>query len=939
MLPVTGDIPNVRLLEKEQTDYRLQWNTQVLRDAESGYTFAEILDPAQQSKFQPYLDYTDAIQNHQYYWGKLQIENRLTDADRYTEWVLSFTNNWSNLEVFTIDNNGAWQQERSGAFTPNGIKKFVPTARGNLIKLKLPPQEVVTIYFRGISERTAIYPSFYTRLKHIETFYNDLLKTKVGNAFFIGFILMMFFYNLMLYFYERDSSFFFYSCYLIMLVIYSTYSSDDLVDWFGLFPDNPEQERFMKLSLYLSMMCYLTFIRSFLDLKHLLPKWDKVFKWVIYLGFPLIFLDVIILLATNFSYVVEDKIVVPYIVLMLIVCIGLLYPLYKTKDKKGYFIIAGISAIVVGAIITVLVRVWFPPFTIFYLKAGTVVEVLIFSLGLAYRQKHQQKARQQADFKLKESQLIQEKNQIEAKRLKELNDFKTRFYTNITHEFRTPLTLIMGISEHIKQHEEEKKLIQRNSQNLLRLINQLLDLSKLESRSLTLHKVHQDIIAYLRYLTESFYSTATHKNIRFLFHSEEETVKMDYDEERIQEIVYNLLSNALKFTKDYGQIIFHASTIDRDGQPHLKLKIKDNGIGISPEELPLIFDRFYQSEQQEMNRVGSTGIGLALTKELVELMNGHIEVQSQVGEGTQFLLYLPIEANVKSTTPTWLNAQNDSQKKEQPASSKTNRMHPTKVEMEELEETEAMHFTTLPELLMIEDNPDIIKYIKTILKTSYNIHSALNGNIGVEKALQIIPDIIISDVMMPEKNGYEVCETLKQDERTSHIPIILLTAKATQEDKLEGLKYGADAYLIKPFDKKELLIQLENLVKLRQRLQLRYSNPSIEPTSESSMEDLFLQKLQSSIQTRINDTEFGVAELASTAYLSQMQLYRKLKALTGKTPSLFIRSYRLQQGLELLKKGHLNISEIAYEVGFTDPSYFSRVFQKEFGTSPSDYIK
>ncbi|MFT5913064.1 MAG: YesN/AraC family two-component response regulator, partial [Paraglaciecola sp.] len=246
-----------------------------------------------------------------------------------------------------------------------------------------------------------------------------------------------------------------------------------------------------------------------------------------------------------------------------------------------------------------------------------------------------------------------------------------------------------------------------------------------------------------------------------------------------------------------------------------------------------------------------------------------------------------------------------------------------------------------PDLLIIEDNSDIITYIQSILKNSYNIQTANNGKLGIEKALDLIPDIIISDVMMPEKNGYEVCEHLKQDERTSHIPIILLTAKSTQSDKIDGLKHGADAYLTKPFNKEELLVRLQKLVEIRQQLQIRYVNSTLDASSPiivPSIEDLFLQKLQEQIQLHLNDTEFGVPQLADSVQRSQMQLYRKLKALTDRTPSQFIRSYRLQKALTLLQARELNISEIAYKVGFSDPSYFSRMFHKEFGKNPSQFL-
>ncbi len=528
----------------------------------------------------------------------------------------------------------------------------------------------------------------------------------------------------------------------------------------------------------------------------------------------------------------------------------------------------------------------------------------------------------------------------------------------------------MGMAENIEKHEKEKELIQRNSQSLLRLINQLLDLSKLESGALALNMVHRDIIFYLQYLTESFYSTAAQKNIRLLFHSEEAAVMMDYDEEKIQQAVYNLLSNALKFTQENGAVLVHASKTEQDGRPFLKLKVKDTGIGIPLENINNIFDRFYSlpqplqrrgevkeglplsAAQQERSsplwgdREGlgggreGAGIGLALTKELVELMKGRIEVQSQVGEGTEFILYLPVETAVQPTTEVGGAEREAMRKTEQLAPANMEPALPAGRQEETIDEAEASHLSDLPELLVIEDNQDIITYIKTILKDNYKIHTARNGAAGIEKALETIPDIIISDVMMPEKSGYEACETLKQDERTSHIPIILLTAKATQADKVEGLKYGADAYLSKPFDKEELIIRLEKLVETRRQLQQHYANnATVSQTAEPSVDDIFLQRLREHIQAGLSDAEFGVPQLALAVPMSQMQLYRKLKALTGKTPSQFIRSYRLQKGLELLQKGELNISEVAYEVGFADPSYFSRVFQKEFGKSPRYFTK
>jgi signal transduction histidine kinase/DNA-binding response OmpR family regulator len=548
-------------------------------------------------------------------------------------------------------------------------------------------------------------------------------------------------------------------------------------------------------------------------------------------------------------------------------------------------------------------------------------------------------------------QLKRKLEHAEAERIKELDALKTRLYTNITHEFRTPLTVILGMVENIRGHENERKLIHRNSQNLLRLINQMLDLAKLDAGSLGLQLIRGDLVNYLQYLTESFYSMAAEKKVRLTFYSETPELLMDYDEEKIQHIVYNLLSNALKFTGEGGKVVLHVrvsplQSLSRNvgrsgagaGQPFLQLKVQDTGVGIPVEQLPHIFDRFYQGGQTA--KVGGTGIGLALTKELVGLMGGEVSVESRTaaagegGSGTTFTVLLPI----RQESPMKVVAAES----RIPAA-----FAPEITETILSQATEAAGAAEgeKPVLLVVEDNPDVVAYLTGLLGKTYETHVATDGRAGIEKALELVPDIIISDVMMPEKDGYEVCETLKNDERTSHIPIILLTAKATDADRLTGLRRGADAYLMKPFNKEELFVRLKKLVELRRRLQERYAgrrndifekNVISETPSEPTLEDLFLQKIRQAIEAKMDDTELGIVHLCRAASLSHTQLFRKLKALTGLNPTLFIRKVRLQRAAELLKTTELNVSEIAYEVGFSDPNYFSRAFHEEYGRTPSE---
>lgn len=545
--------------------------------------------------------------------------------------------------------------------------------------------------------------------------------------------------------------------------------------------------------------------------------------------------------------------------------------------------------------------------------------------------------------------------QQEAIRLKELDAVKTKLYTNITHEFRTPLTVILGMTEQLnlesptlandynsqKKLEEKLDVVSRNGQNLLSLVNQMLDLSKLESGKMSLNLETGNIVSFLKYLFESFHSYAESKRIQLHFHSEFDALTMGFDREKMQNIIVNLLSNAIKFTNPGGAVYFSLKKIKQtEGldsakleteQDALQISVKDNGIGISPKNIAHIFDRFYQADDSPTRQGEGTGIGLALVKELVKLMGGKIEVDSEINKGTIFYLSLPIQLNVKSEIG-----------KIEMLSSPTITFNPQQIRAKTDNHQPG---NERPQLLIIEDNIDVQNFIKSLLEKDYQISTASDGAAGIENALVQIPDIIISDVMMPKKDGFQVLETLKNDERTSHIPIILLTAKADIQSRLKGLERGADAYLAKPFERKELMIRIQKLVELRQKLQNRYASDSfVQPLSKTQnpdlqIEDAFLTKLKEIIENHLSDATFGTAELCQEIGMSKSQLYRKLKALTNRSIALFIRSIRLNHGKQLLETSNLTISEIAYEVGFTDPFYFSRTFSEEFGQAPSHFRK
>lgn len=515
----------------------------------------------------------------------------------------------------------------------------------------------------------------------------------------------------------------------------------------------------------------------------------------------------------------------------------------------------------------------------------------------------------------------------EALRLKELDEFKNRFFTNITHEFRTPLTVILGMADQLRTEGKAQNspvtLIRRNGENLLRLINQLLDLSKLESNKLQLHYVQGDVLAYLRYIAESLHSFANVQNVLLRVESDQVKIVMDYDPERLLQITHNLLSNAIKFTPSGGKVLLR---VDADAAA-LQVRVKDTGAGIPPEDLPHVFDRFFQARNLEKARTGGTGIGLSLTRELVKAMGGDIRVESEAGKGTSFTVLLPITRNAPPLEAPQFEDLAATPLQTSSSSQDTSPASP------------------LPQILLVEDNPDVVEYLIACLGEKYHLDYAYNGRAGIEKALETIPDLIVSDVMMPEKDGFELCETLKHDERTSHVPIVLLTAKADAASKIAGLRRGADAYLAKPFDREELLVQLDMLLKNQQRMAAYFSRKNggaqdaqlREQVGEASIliEDAFIRKVRGIVAAHYGDDNFGLPQLCQKVGMSRSQLFRKMTALMAVSPSDFIRSYRLAEAKKLLETTGLNVSEVAWKCGFVNLAHFSKVFQEEFGILPS----
>lgn len=516
-----------------------------------------------------------------------------------------------------------------------------------------------------------------------------------------------------------------------------------------------------------------------------------------------------------------------------------------------------------------------------------------------------------------------ETNQRESERLKSFETVKNQFFANIAHELRTPLTVILGLANRLKQGvkkeeiEENAHTIVEQGNTLLYLTNQILDLAKLESQQFTLKLSNGNFSQQVLYIAGSLMPLAESKGLRLVVENQQSDIWMDFDPGKIRKILNNLISNAIRHSFPGG--VIHLDTSLEQENQWVKVTVKDEGEGIAPEDLPHIFERYYQGAQA-IGKTGASGLGLTLVRDLVRLMDGKLEVESVQGEGTTFSVLLPI----RNEAPQLDN---------QP-------LQPYYVRREEV-----APLPHLPLLLIMEDNEAVANFLRLCLQEYFRLEIASDGEMGIEKAIQLIPDLILTDVAMPKKDGYTVCSILKNDLRTSHIPIVMLTAKVEPPDRLEGQRRGANAYLTKPFEEQELLQVLRNLLHLQEQWKSRYEKFSINKDNLSDtghdpedlrVEDLFMQNLFTAFENHYTDESFNLERLCRLMGISSSQLDRKLKTLTDRSPMQMLRSFRLQKAREMLQsQPGLSVKDVCFRTGFKSPAHFSRAFSEEFGVPPS----
>ncbi len=903
-----------------RNSYDLNENLFILPIDEDTLELAELQAPEWGSRFVPFNaflaeNYPGAkhpvwLDAKKTYWCRVVLNNHLTENTPLKDWIL-FTGKSNVTEVWMIHPNGMVEgPKQTGLMVPANRKGFTfGNQEQERVRLSLPAAASVTLFIK-VKTQNLRRPWIDVRLTAEDYFHNwDFVVKTRKNWLFIGFLLTFSLINLILFLGTLDRAFLYHFLFQVGIFIY-------LLEFFYMLYDIVwlrDHPIFVQMVIYLSLcgmdMAYLQFIRNYMNLRKDFPRWDTVFKTLLLTRF-LLTVGVVALFYTTNNMPLSDNITAVYMIGQYTGA-GVLLLIFSRKDFKSLFLIVGTFMFILGVVLNAFSVIIGTGVRFAYTQVGVIGEVLLFTLGLGYRMK------------------VLIKEQRDTQRLRDLDDFKTKFYTNITHEFRTPLTVIQGMTAQLRSElnlpaqQEKLDLVSFNGDYLLRLVNRMLALAKLQSRKTELNLRRGDIIEFLRYLTFSFQAFALGKDIHIRFLTEMEKFDMDFDAGKLQDVMTNLVSNAIKFTQRGGKVtVLVKPEQRRNGGEQLRIEVKDTGVGMSRDEMAHIFERFYQGSAVKKTGQG-TGLGLAITRELVKLMKGTIEVESEGGVGSVFSVLLPVtrqavEAEFETPPPPSVDMQG---------------------EPERLLEDAVNFDDEKPLALVVEDNYDVMQFEKHLLEKDYHVASASNGDEGIEKAVELVPDVVISDVVMPGKDGLELCRILKSDERTSHIPIILLTAKASTEDRLAGLESGADAYLVKPFNPDELFLYLRNFLKVRQQLQEHFkkmNDEKNEPAAGFPAEDAFISKVREIVEENMEDEDFGVFQLCHKLCMSRSQLHRKITALTGDSTSHMINHFRLSVAKKLLTTTDLNVSEVAYRTG-VEPNYFSRIFKENTGLTPTEF--
>lgn len=838
--------------------------------------------------------------------------------------VVLYNNTQTPKSIYTLfkPNHLSIQRNGSHAFMQPAKLPLTPLYDQMAYRIVLLPEDY--FLFVGRNTNSPLQIILFTDPLAVPDLAKIAVKETIGSYMemaMCGMVLMMMLYMLGKYVQVRTDDYLFYTMHLLFtlmfLVVVMTESKDQI--W----QNYPKVKQFIThFAQSASHACYFQFVRSFIQTRLNQPFFDKILKWIILFTVAYLLMDGIALLVLPPSNYPTQFLWHIVRVIYLIFGIGCLVVwVTRSSHPLKKYLVVGTASMLGGGLIGFIV--YFNPSWIewlpspldqqrFYFRVGVLIEIVSFSLGLGFKQRLDEISRAQAESKL-------EREHQHVLSLQELDQLKSRFLAGISHEFRTPLTLILGQSQnHIQTPsvwQAAFKSIHTNGRLLLDLVTQILDLSRIDAGKLYLHKEVIDPFQCVKNSAQMFHSFAEQKQIELKTSFDTNPKVVMADGAVLEKIVNNLLSNAIKYTPPGGSVNILCKLTDQV----LYISVRDTGIGIPPGAQHKIFDRFYRvSEEGE-----GTGIGLALAKELVELHGGRITVQSEADGGTCFEVFIPVEP-VKGTSV--LN-----EPEVQIAEEKNTISEGQEIELMNKHENI---------MLIVEDHEELRNYIATGFKNEYQVITASHAAEGFEKAISIVPDIIVTDWMMPGMSGAELCHRLKNTETTSHIPLIMLTAKANTEAKVEGLTVGADDYVTKPFEWPELQVRVSNQIKLRKMLQEKFSKESNLKKKQEGLpagDKKFIDALYGLFEQRLDDSGLSVEQLAREVGMSRVQLHRKTKSITGHSVSDLLRDHRLTKAADLLRQKEGNVSEVAYQVGFDNLSYFAKAFRQKYQKTPSEY--
>lgn len=840
-------------------------------------------------------------------WYRLELEH---DHDLGKTALFSFCHYAEEVDLYEIDEGKVVYTISSGKHLRPSDKPFI--SDNNTVYVYFPANSSKLFYAR------VHYLKEVPRKHLVETFLLDikqgissLLFRHSGQVFYAGLMLMFAFVSLAVFILFRDRSFLYFGMVHLAFVLYfmAFHGSFDIYLFVLPIIGNTSHA---SMSISLLLLTFSIFVAHYLQLRSKSPRYFRFYQVVSAIAVLNIYAIQPWLNNIEQSLTINNVIILIWIIVTF-------FPIAQQahrKNKKARVLLISMLVLVLSAVIYILAITGKLPrnfFTTHSIQVGT----FIFAILVFYKLFEMVKA------------INEEKQQALS-----LNAMKSKFLANISHEFRTPLTLLIGPLEQLLgklRDPKEAKMMERSlrsAKRLLSMVNQLLDLSKLENDRVQLYVEEREFISFLKGLTMSFESMADIREIEIEFSSDVDSQKLWFDKEKMEVIFVNLLSNAFKFTPDGGKVSVFIKSKARE----VEVQVLDTGIGIDAEQLPHIFDRFYRVENDFNISVEGSGIGLSLSKELLELHEGSISVQSIPEQGSSFTVTLKKGREHFPDEFLFDNVENISA-----SASSVTLLESSNLQAGAIELEPQFINSDRPTILLVEDNVDVREYLREQLIEQFNVLEAGDGQIGFQVALEHVPDLVVSDVMMPNMNGFELCKKLKEDVRTSHIPIILLTAKVEQDDKLEGLELGADDYLTKPFHARELNVRIRKLIELR--IQLRKAmleSPllSFKSLEGSPVEKAFLEEVGRCVDEHLSDPGFGIDVFAQKLAMSKPSLNRKLKSITGLTPNKFIQHKRLQKALLLIESGEMSVSEVAFETGFGSTSYFVKCFRDHFGKTP-----